>query len=203
MDRVFLARHGESAYSVAGRMNGDPRTEVRLTQRGRREAHELGAKLALVELDLCATSEFGRTHETADIALAGRDVPRLVVAELNDVRVGAFEGKTLAEYREWAHAQSPTALPPGGDESRAATVARYVRGYETVLERPEKTILVVAHGLPIRYVLNAARAELPEPIVQNVEHATPYELSRAELAVAVERLAAWCEIPTWATSASP
>jgi probable phosphoglycerate mutase len=203
MDRVILARHGESEYSVKGLMNGDPETAVRLTDVGREQARALGRALASTELDLCVTTEFGRTIETADVALAGRDVPRLVVRELNDVRVGDYEGKTLDEYRVWAHAQSPTALPPGGDESRAATVERYVRGFRIVEVRPEDTILVVAHGLPIRYLLNAAAGVGPTPILERIEYATPYPVDADTYARAVDALEAWTREPVWATSASP
>jgi 2,3-bisphosphoglycerate-dependent phosphoglycerate mutase len=203
MEVMFLARHGESEYSVRGLMNGDPRTAVMLTEQGREEARALGRGLARERIDLCVTSEFGRTIETADLALAGRDVPRLVVTELNDVRVGDFEGKTLAEYREWAHAQDPLAVPPGGDESRAVTVERYVLGFERVLARPEANVLVVAHGLPIRYVLNAARGVGPSPIVEQIEHATAYPLAREQLEAALGRLREWAARPSWATSASP
>jgi len=184
-------------------MNGDPRTSVKLTETGREQARRLGEALGGERIDLCVTSEFSRTHETADLALARRAVPRLVLGDLNDIRVGEFEGRLLSEYREWAHAQTPLAVPPGGDESRADVVGRYVRAYRTILARPERRILVVAHGLPIRYVLNAAQGDAPTAIVEQVECATAYPLSTDELAAAVDRLAAWCAAPAWATSASP
>lgn len=203
MERAILVRHGESEYSVRGAMNGDPLVAVELTDEGRAQARRLHDLLAGDEIELCVTTEFRRTVETADLALAGRDVPRLVVGDLNDIRVGEFEGRTLAEYREWAHAVDPLALPPGGDESRAAAVERYARGFRTVLARPERTILVVAHGLPIRYVLNAARGHQPAPIMEQVDYATPYRLDRSELEAAGAALETWAAKPSWATSASP
>src|SRR2546421_1902874 len=165
VEHAILARHGESAFSVRGAMNGDPRVACPLTDRGREEAVRLGRMLAGDELDLCVTSEFERVRETADLALEGREVPRLVLPDLNDIRVGDYEGKQLEEYRAWAKSQTPDTEPPGGGESRAATVRRYVSAYRTILARPERTILVVAHGLPIRYILNAARREDPVPVV--------------------------------------
>ena len=200
---MILARHGESEYSVKHLMNGDPKAAVALTDQGREEARLLGEKLRDEEIDLCVTSEFARTVETADIALAGRDVPRLVLRDLNDIRVGEYEGKTLQEYREWAHTQSPTALPPGGDESRAAAVERYVRAFREILARPERVVLVVAHGLPIRYILNAAQGTHPAPIVEQIEYATAYRLDRDALETALDALDAWAAKPRWATSASP
>lgn len=197
MDEVILARHGESELSVVGTVNGDPAVACALTAAGREQARRLGELLADVEIDLCVTSEFERARQTADLALAGRDVPRLVLAELNDVRFGRFEGGTLATYREWAAANEPTVEAPGGGESRRATVARYVSAYRTILARPERTILVVAHGLPIRYVLNALEETDPAPLVEQVAYAEPYRLLKRELELAVERLERWSSAPAW------
>src|SRR5438270_427029 len=93
MDELILVRHAESEYSVRGLLNGDPRVAVALTDEGREQARRLGEALAQTEIDLCATSEFARTIETAEIALAGRDIAHLVVPELNDHPAGDYEGK--------------------------------------------------------------------------------------------------------------
>lgn len=197
MDEVILARHGESELSVAGTVNGDPAVACGLTETGMEQARRLGQKLAGVEIDLCVTSEFERVQQTAGLALAGRDVPRLVLPELNDVRFGSFEGGTLADYREWAAANEPTVEAPEGGESRAETVLRYTNGYRKILARPEQTILVVAHGLPIRYVLNALEQISPMPLVEQVAYAEPYRLSSGELEAAVSLLETWAERPLW------
>jgi broad specificity phosphatase PhoE len=197
MDEVILARHGESELSVVGTVNGDPATACALTDTGREQARRLAGQLGGTAIDLCVTSEFERARQTADIALEGRDVPRLVVPELNDVRFGEFEGGTLDAYRQWASANEPTVEAPGGGESRSGTVARYVTAYREVLARPERTILVVAHGLPVRYVLNALEEQDPAALVDQVAYAEPYRLSRAELERAVDRLDAWAVSPVW------
>lgn len=197
MDEVILARHGESELSLVGTVNGDPSTAGPLTATGEAQARRLGERLAQTPIELCVTSEFERARRTADLVLVGRDVPRLVMAELNDVRFGHFEGGTLADYRQWAAANEPTLEAPGGGESRSGTVQRYVNAYRHVLARPEGTILVVAHGLPIRYVLNALENQDPTPLVEQVAYAEPYRLSREELERALERLERWALAPAW------
>ena len=197
MDEVILARHGESELSVVGTVNGDPAVACALTPVGEAQADRLGELLADAEIDLCVTSEFERARQTADLALAERDIPRLVLPELNDVRFGGFEGKSLAEYRAWAAENVPTAEAPGGGESRSETVARYVRAYQTLLGRPEETILVVAHGLPVRYVLNALAQTDPAPLVEQVQYAEPFFLTRDELQRATARLERWAASPAW------
>lgn len=198
MDALILARHGESEYSVLGNVNGEPGVACPLTATGEAQARRLGDELAGEPIELCVTSEFERVRQTADLALAGREIPRLVLPELNDVRFGSFEGGTLADYRAWAGANEPTVEPPGGGESRAETVARYVRAYRTILARPERTVLVVTHGLPIRYVLNALADEDPAPLVEQVPCAEPFRVSCVDLERAVSRLERWARAPAWA-----
>ena len=197
METLILARHGESDLSARGIVNGDPARACVLTETGRAQARRLGALVAGEPIDLCVTSAFARTQETAEIALAGRDVPGVVVPELNDIRFGDFEALAFDDYRAWARAASPIDVPPGDGESRAACVTRYVRGFGIVLERPERLALVVMHGLPIRYVLNALDELDPAPLVEQISYADPYRLTAGELELAVDRLARWSKTPVW------
>jgi broad specificity phosphatase PhoE len=197
VNRVILARHAESELSVVGRTNGDPSVAVALTEVGREQARRLGRELAGDQIDLCVTSEFLRAQETADLALEGRDVPRLVLAELNDILFGEFEGRLLTKYRAWAHSHGPEEPAPGGGDSRVQTVARYVHGYRMILARPEATVLAVSHGLPVRYVLDAVAGRNPAAAVALVPYAEAYRLSAVDLEHAVRRLEAWLLTPAW------
>ena len=198
MRTAILARHGESEFSVKNVMNGDPGLAGPLTEAGVEQSRALGQALREEPIDLCVVPEFERTRQTADFALAGRDVPRLVVRELNDIHVGKFEGGLLETYRAWARDRSPVEIPAGG-ESRAGVAERFARGFRLILARPEETVLVVAHGLPIRYVLLAIEGTEPRPVVESVDYATPYRLSRSDLEHAVERLELWVMDPIWRT----
>ncbi|HTH06028.1 MAG TPA: histidine phosphatase family protein, partial [Ilumatobacteraceae bacterium] len=86
-----------------------------------------------------------------------------------------------------------------GGESRAETVARYVHGYRALLARPEETILLVAHGLPVRYVLDALERRNPAARVAQVPYAEPFRLSAEELSAAVDLLETWVRSPAWTT----
>jgi broad specificity phosphatase PhoE len=196
MDRLFLARHGESVRSVGRLVNGDARVPAGLTEAGRDQARRLGRLMAGEALDLAVTSEFPRTIETADIALAGRDVPRAVVPDLNDLVFGSFENGSLADYRAWVISHGPTEAPPGG-ESRAAAVSRWARGFRAVLGRPGAHALVVCHGMPIRYLLSAAEGRPPSALADEIAYAEPHVMAAPDLERAVEVLSEWSSAAEW------
>jgi broad specificity phosphatase PhoE len=197
MDRALLVRHGESEYSVKALVNGIPSVACPLTEPGRQQAEQLGERLSGEPIGLCVVTEFGRTHETADLVLGDREVPRLVVPDLNDPFYGAFEDGPLSAYRAWAATHGPEDVPPGGGETRLEIAARYVRGFRTVLARPESSILVVCHSLPIAFAAAAADGRGPRAKMPLVTYAEPHVLYADQLAAAVERLEAWTRNPVY------
>ena len=185
--RLFvLVRHGQSELNVTHRVNGDPAVAVALTEQGEREADGLAGQLANVELDLCIHTRFGRTRETAERALAGREVPVEEEQLLDDIDVGELEGGTIAEYRAWKAEHVRSDDFPGG-ESLDDAARRYALAFERLLERDERRVLVVCHEIPVRYALNAAGGsnDLDGPAHQ-IGNCIPYLLDEPGLRRAVE-----------------
>ncbi|HEV3478989.1 MAG TPA: histidine phosphatase family protein [Gaiellaceae bacterium] len=197
MEQALLVRHAESVFSARGLATGRADVRCPLSERGEAQARALAEDLANESIDLCVTSELERTRQTADLALADRAVPRIVLPELNDPLYGRYEGGRLDAYLAWALANDSAAEPPGGGERRQALVARYADGFRRVVERPERAVLVVTHSLPIAYILMALAGRDPARRVPVVEYAKPHAISRGELEQAVVRLDAWCAAPTW------
>jgi probable phosphoglycerate mutase len=189
--RLFvLARHGESTLNVERVVTGDPARDVRLTEKGREESQRLGVQVRNVPLDVCVVTRFGRTRETAEIALGERDVPLDVEPLLDDIDVGDLEGVTIEDYRAWKRAHTRADPFPGG-ESLDAAAARYGRGFQRLLARPEERILVVTHEIPVRYALNAAEGSAdPDSPHHEIANATPYLFGEEQLAAAAELLVA-------------
>jgi broad specificity phosphatase PhoE len=155
----------------------------------------MGQELAGRAIDLCITSGFERTRETADLALEGRDVPRLVLEDLGDVRMGTFEGQPVEAFRTWQADHGPTDVIPGGGESRVEVIRRYCRAFHEVLARTEEEILVIAHGLPVTGALLAARGQDVPPTLKGIQvgYAQPATLDAGEFAAAVVRLESWAD----------
>jgi len=196
VERLVLARHALAASNEAETVSGVA-PGLGLTAAGIEQARALGQALSDTRLDLAVVTEFRRTQETADLALEGHEVPRLVVPELNEVDFGRFEGGLLSAYREWAWAAPADELCPGGRESRGHAAGRCARGFELVLDRPEATILAVTHAVPIRYLLDAADGRPPTARVAPVAHAEAVELEAEQVRAAVETLRVWAASPAF------
>jgi broad specificity phosphatase PhoE len=184
--RFFVvARHAQSTLNVEQRVNGDPDVPVRLTDQGREEARQLGIQLANLPIDVCVHTRFGRTRETAEIALEGRDVPCMVEPLLDDIDVGDLDGEPVGEYRAWKRAHTRMDRFPGG-ESLDEAAARYARAWAALLASPHEVVLVVCHEIPLRYALNgAAGSDSLDGPVHELRNATPYLFTETGLAHAV------------------
>jgi broad specificity phosphatase PhoE len=188
---LLLARHGQSLFNVDGIVNGDPARDRGLSAQGGEEAAALGQQVAAVQIDLCVVSRFRRAQETARIALGearAAAVPRVVDGDLDDIRIGELEGRTLADYRTWKHGRNRDEPFPGG-ESLDDAARRYADAYERILRRDEKTVLCICHEIPVRYAINmASGSEQFDAPLHDVRNATPYVFDAAGLQRAVERL---------------
>jgi broad specificity phosphatase PhoE len=187
--RLFLlARHGQSLFNVDKVVNGDPALDRGLSEQGIEEAERLAGQLAAAPLGLVAVSPFPRAVQTANIALAGREIPHLVDDDLGDVGIGELEGEPLDAYREApAHSNRKECFP--GGESLDGAALRYAGAFERLLARDERATLVVCHEFPVRYLVNAAAGsdQLDGPL-HYVANATPYLFDEGSLARAVERV---------------
>jgi broad specificity phosphatase PhoE len=187
--RLFLvARHGQSLFNVDKVVNGDPALDRGLSEQGIEEAQRLAGQLSALPLDLVAVSPFPRALQTANIALAGRDVPHLVDEELGDVRIGDLEGASLDAYRESPAHHDRTKRFPGG-ESLDEAAQRYAGAFERLLARDEPVTFVVCHEIPVRYLVNgAAGSDSLDGPLHYVANAAPYLFDEAALQCAVERI---------------
>jgi len=187
-ERAFtFVRHGQSDYNRRGLVNGDPSIPVGLDAEGVSQCLALRETLAGVPYDLGVRTRFMRTAESLALILDGRGVPIEVYPELDDVHLGAFEGRAVEEYRAWRHTHPPDEHPPGEGESRIDVLYRYVRGLERLLdERRASEVLAVVHDIPIRFLANAVLGADPlDGPVHGVANAEVHRVAEHELVAAL------------------
>ena len=153
--RLFLIRHGETAWSASGQHTS--RTDLALTENGIRQAEALAARLATMRFAAVFTSPMLRALETCRIAGLDRDA--VVTDDLREWDYGEYEGRTTDEIR----AEEPgwtiwTAEIRGGET--AEDVGRRV---DRVIERAlavEGDVALFGHGHCLR-ILAARWIGLP------------------------------------------
>jgi broad specificity phosphatase PhoE len=93
---IYLARHGETAWSLSGQHTG--RTDLPLTERGEANARALGARLSGLRFAKVLTSPSQRAVRTSE--LAGFGTPAEVDPDLAEWDYGRYEGRRTAEILE-------------------------------------------------------------------------------------------------------
>jgi broad specificity phosphatase PhoE len=99
---IYLARHGETAWSLTGQHTG--LTDLPLTQRGEQNARSLGQRLNGLSFVKVFTSPLQRARRTCE--LAGFGAAAEVDRDLLEWDYGSYEGRTSvdlhAERPDWA-----------------------------------------------------------------------------------------------------
>jgi probable phosphoglycerate mutase len=128
---VYLARHGETAWSLSGQHTG--RTDLPLTERGERNARVLGEQLRGLTFPQVFTSPSQRAVRTAE--LAGFGIAE-IDPDLAEWDYGQYEGRRtaeiLAERPDWQLFRDGC---PGGESpdqvgARADRVVERVRAVQ-------------------------------------------------------------------------
>lgn len=91
--RIFLVRHGETAWTISGQHTG--RTDIALTERGERDAQALSARLKGLQFALVLSSPLQRARRTAE--LVGFGASAEAEPDLLEWDYGAYEGRRTAE----------------------------------------------------------------------------------------------------------
>jgi broad specificity phosphatase PhoE len=129
---IYLARHGETAWSLSGQHTG--RTDLPLTERGQRNARQLGERLRGLKFAKVSTSPLQRAARTCE--LAGFGATAEVDRDLLEWNYGDYEGRRTLEIRtarpDWQLFRDGC---PGGESpdqvgARADRVVSRVRGVQ-------------------------------------------------------------------------
>ena len=155
---VWLARHGETIWTVEDKFNG--LSEVELTERGRTQAEELGKWLEKEPLSAVYCSPLQRCIETAGLAVAHRGLSPIITPELKELDYGLWDGMRREEiissyaelWKEWTRDPAAVAAPQG--ETGYDVLARVMPAIKRlVTKHAGESILVVAHKAVNRLVL--------------------------------------------------
>jgi broad specificity phosphatase PhoE len=185
---VYLARHGQTAYNLEGRFQGQ--LPVPLDETGRAQAVDLAERAAAHGFRALWCSPLLRARETADVVALRIGLEPEQDARLMETDAGDWTDRSFAEVQAEAPEQfaafatgDPGFAFPGG-ESFAQQEERVSAALEDV-ELAELPALVVCHGMVIRAAL-ATRAGHRDRRFERVPNAAlvpldPVEAEHADL----------------------
>jgi probable phosphoglycerate mutase len=150
--RIIAVRHGETAWNVDARIQGQ--RDIGLNETGRWQARRVSEALAGEPISAVYSSDLGRAHQTAESIAQVAGMPVIAHKGLRERGFGLFEGRTFDEiHNTWPdHAHNwrkriPDWSPPEGGESLLALRERVTSTVQALASRHcGEQIVMVAHG---------------------------------------------------------
>ncbi|HMQ34364.1 MAG TPA: histidine phosphatase family protein [Chloroflexaceae bacterium] len=161
---VYLIRHGETDWNLAGRWQGH--ADVPLNAVGARQARLVARRLAGegVRFDAIYSSDLARAFQTAWEIGAAVKVAVQLLPNLREIDLGTWSGLTYDEIKvthptEIALLEQGQDVPRGGGETLSALRKRVVEAVDAIANHHRgETLALVTHGGCIRMLLAHAES---------------------------------------------
>ncbi len=156
MTTLILIRHGQTDSADKKLTGWLP--DVHLNETGQKQAEELPARLAQIEIAALYSSPLERTLETAQPLARMRGLRIQKVNDLGEVKYGEWQGqslKILSHKKEWKIVQAaPSAFQFPAGESFRETQSRAVGAIEKIVaDHAKETIAAFSHGDVIKLIV--------------------------------------------------
>jgi probable phosphoglycerate mutase len=173
--RLIALRHGETAWNVETRLQGQ--LDIELNARGREQARQAAQALLHEQPQVLYSSDLSRARETAEAIAQATGLPVQLDPGLRERHFGIWQGHTYAEVEQawpelsacWRRREAAFGPPEG--ETLQQFFDRSVSTATRIAQRhPGQTVALVAHGgvldclyrAALRIALDAPRTwELP------------------------------------------
>ena len=161
--RLYVARHGESDWNLAHRLQGW--TDRPLNDTGRKQAIDLAESLKGVHLDAIYSSTLSRSRDTAQ-AVAGASIMVKSLPGLRERNYGKFQGgsDTDPEYLKRVTAWDD---PMDGKKTLNQLLTHARDSLKMIRrEHPSGNVLIVAHRITNQMILRALLNLTPEQTIK-------------------------------------
>jgi broad specificity phosphatase PhoE len=157
VSRVYLVRHGQTAWNVGEIFRG--RADIPLDETGKQEAHLAGEALKDETLHAIYSSPLSRSMETAENIAKFHNIPATPFDAIIDISYGEWEGlenevvkeKYPELYGLWQREPHKVKFP--GGESLDEVRSRTMEGLEDLLvKHKNENFVLVAHRVPNKVI---------------------------------------------------
>lgn len=143
MTRIYVARHGETDWNRAGKLQGA--TDIPLNNTGKKQAADCGRFFEDITIEAIFTSPLKRASETASIINEKLNLPVIELVEFKERTFGDAEGMT---YEERSKVFTRKNYP--NQEHYKTFTKRLIKGLDIIQQAyPEQAVALVAHGAVI------------------------------------------------------
>lgn len=164
--RLYIIRHGETAWNTQLRLQGQ--TDIELNENGRMLARKTAQAMKAIPFNLVITSPLKRAKETASLIIGGRDIPIREDERIREISFGDMEGRHISKeeredehsgfYRFFHDPENYVPAPHGESiQSLCRRTASFLEELRSKTELADKTILISTHGAASRALLAAVR----------------------------------------------
>ena len=169
---LIMVRHGRTALTESRKISGGDGENPDLSELGVKDASEVATELSrvgnsgafgfLTKPVVVIHSPIKRAAQTATMIAKKLDAEQIELPDLREISFGDWDGLTNEElfvaheqhYQSWRG--SYDVAPPGGESLKDFDV-RVIRALDFILEKfAGKTVVLVAHVMPIRGLLRIA-----------------------------------------------
>lgn len=155
---MILIRHGSTDWNIQDRFQGQ--SDIPLNEIGLQQANALSRRLKNENINAIYSSDLKRAQETAQIIAKYHQDQTVLDPKLREIDFGDWEGLTYKDIQQrepdrlaaW-NSDMLNVSPPGGET--LSQLCEWVMSYFDKMKHVhnDETIVVVAHGGPLRVLL--------------------------------------------------
>ena len=177
--KIILMRHGETDFNDQGVMQGS--SDTFLNAKGYEQAKDAAQKLKTENIEILFSSNLKRAYQTAYAVSEVIKLPIITSPLLQERSFGQLEGRAFTDIRIYANRFGEDGNFTGWwntefeVETEEAMMSRLGTFRKKLEEYEEKTVLIVSHGVIIRYFLklyDIPQAEIAQIPFENTATAT-------------------------------
>lgn len=158
MQKLYLVRHGESEWNKFKKIQGQK--DVRLTDKGRKQADKIANRLLHEDIDLIYSSDLSRAYETATIIGNKLNKDVFSLKDFREIKFGPWEGINIDEIDKNSKEEhliwlkEPHKFKMEGAETLIELQNRAMRSINDILKsNPGKNILIVSHSATLKTII--------------------------------------------------
>lgn len=150
---IFVVRHGEGEHNVNHVLSTTRDDGVQLTENGRKQAKEIGKKLAEKNINAMYASPLLRTQKTAKLIKEHGNIEAEIITDerICEIDGGTMHGKTIEEWKAQFEEKNRFQANPHNGESEADVEVRFLEFLKEISEKHTgENVIIVTHGSLLR-----------------------------------------------------